>query len=88
MTLALLADFGGPTCAETNLTFTTEMMTTQGPTPAPCLADEDSCAGHFTCDVATGAITCLPGFRGDFCTERDFDGELKLYCCAVAGNVR
>ena len=77
---SLIAGFRGPTCEETNHTLTTEGP--PPPTQDSCPADEDSCLGHFTCDSATGVITCLTGFKGDFCTERDFDGKfLRCYMC-------
>ena len=30
----------------------------------------DNCGGHYSCDPATGAQVCLPGWSGDDCTER------------------
>ena len=54
---------------------TTEMMQT---TIGPCTADENSCFGHYTCDISTGFITCLPGFTGTLCTVRIPDGKSAI----------
>lgn len=67
--------FAGEVCDETNFTSTAAPTTEEMVTVGPCTADEDSCLGHFTCDVFTGVITCLPGFTGDMCTVRVPDGK-------------
>ena len=43
-----------------------------------CVA-QDSCDGHYTCDLKTGNKVCLPGFSGPKCDVPD----LNLVGCSV-----